>query len=217
MDSAAIITSLISLLDTSIEYQIKECKDYCKLLSVVVELKFKEFGYIDKHTLETKRWNDLVRSNINILVFYQVKQLSISAEYLYDVFIKNREVPIRMYFVKDHLAFDGCPPLFRTINIDVKFTYRKKIRDLITISNMTTCNDKILQDFINNNFGNVSSLLRIIDSDSIWLRKVIMSGKYKHGSKIRSYRHFMFTIRRIKKKEASSIDDICNNIQSITI
>ncbi|AYC44747.1 hypothetical protein [Moosepox virus GoldyGopher14] len=217
--SAAIITSLISLFDVSLEYQTKICLDYCKSLNINNYIILKEFGYICDNILSLPRWETIMNEKkISLLIFYQVKQLSISVEKVYNKFIEFNNInDFKIYFVKDNLLFDGYPPTFKMLNKDINILNKKKLMDLITIVNMKTLDTKMVSDFINNNFGNVEKLLNIINLNSLWFKRVINKNKKKGNRANKRYKSFINKIKNINKLEKSFIDNICNDFNLISI
>ncbi|PWG68141.1 hypothetical protein DEM28_25160, partial [Enterobacter mori] len=63
LKNAAIVTSLISLFDTSIYYQIKICRNYCNLIHSSIKVELKEVGYIDENVISSKRWECISHDN----------------------------------------------------------------------------------------------------------------------------------------------------------
>ncbi|QED21199.1 hypothetical protein [Borealpox virus] len=223
----AIITSVASLLDASIQFQKIACRNHCNYLSMQVVKEIEEFGTITEKNLEFDTWKDIIRNDeIDALVFYRVKQISISTGILYESIMCNRTKPISMYFVRDCLAFDGDPPSFRMTSCNINAHNRKKIKDLIILMNMKTCNKKIINEFIVDNFGSVDALLSIVNSNVTWVTSVINNNG--RGVKIRvpnskiltitSFRRFVNKLKMYKTtKYTSQLDNLCTEMYKMDI
>ncbi|AXN74846.1 hypothetical protein AKMV061 [Akhmeta virus] len=223
-----IVTSVTSLLDASIQFQKTACRHHCNYLSMQVVKEIEEFGSINEKNLEFDTWKDVIHNDeINALVFYRVKQISISVGVLYESMMRNRTKPISMYFVRDCLAFDGDPPSFRMTSCNINAYNRNKIKDLIILMNMKTCNKKIIGAFIIDNFGSVDALLSIINSNVTWVTSVINNSNYR-GINIRvsnnkmltitSFRRFVNKLKMYKTTKCTSqLDSLCTEMNKMDI
>ncbi|AAK84991.1 hypothetical protein [Lumpy skin disease virus] len=218
LKNAAIVTSLISLFDTSIDYQIKICRNYCNLIHSSIKIELKEVGYIDEKVISSKRWECISHDNkIDILVFYQKKQLSVSNDHLYNFLMRKRNKSLTIYYVKDNLLFDGITPSFRHINLDSKINTRKKLKDLFVLINMNTCSDDIIKKFIYDNFETFKILMDAINCDSLWLRKALHPRKSKKNIKEKNYYYNKF-VNKIKDLDnIHYVNDICTSFKNITV
>ncbi|AOA32988.1 hypothetical protein GTPV_gp026 [Goatpox virus Pellor] len=218
LKNAAIVTSLISLFDTSIYYQIKICRNYCNLIHSSIKVELKEVGYIDEKVISSKRWECISNDNkIDILVFYQKKQLSVSNDHLYNFLMRKRNKSLTIYYVKDNLLFDGITPSFRHINLDSKINTRKKLKDLFVLINMNTCSDDIIKKFIYDNFKTFKILMDAINCDSLWLRKSLHPRKSKKNIKEKNYYYNKF-VNKIKDLDnIHYVNDICTSFKNITV
>ncbi|AGZ95345.1 Pox_F16 superfamily protein [Goatpox virus] len=218
LKNAAIVTSLISLFDTSIYYQIKICRNYCNLIHSSIKVELKEVGYIDEKVISSKRWECISNDNkIDILVFYQKKQLSVSNDHLYNFLMRKRNKSLTIYYVKDNLLFDGITPSFRHINFDSKINTRKKLKDLFVLINMNTCSDDIIKRFIYDNFKTFKILMDAINCDSLWLRKSLHPRKSKKNIKEKNYYYNKF-VNKIKDLDnIHYVNDICTSFKNITV
>ncbi|AOP31315.1 nonfunctional serine recombinase [Raccoonpox virus] len=223
-----IVTSVASLLDASIPFQKTACRHHCNHLSMQVVKEIEEFGSITDKNLESDSWKDVTQSDeIDALVFYRVKQISISTGVLYEYIMRCRTKPISMYFVRDCLAFDGDPPSFRMTSCNINAYNRKKVKDLIILMNMKTCSKKIINEFIITNFGSVDALLSIVNSNVSWVTSVINNhGSVKYNTRIKnskiltiaSFRRFVNKIKMYKTtKYTSQLDNLCTEMNKMDI
>ncbi|AOP31532.1 nonfunctional serine recombinase [Skunkpox virus] len=222
----AIVTSVASLLDASIQFQKTACRHYCNYLSMQIVKEIEEFGSITDKNLESDSWKDITKSDeIDALVFYRVKQISSSTGVLHEYIMRCRTKPISMYFVRDCLAFDGDPPSFRMTSCNINAYNRKKVKDLVILMNMKTCNKKIINEFIIDNFGSVDALLTIINSNVSWVTSVINnhSGITRRTSNnkiltITSFRRFVNKLKMYKTtKYTSQLDNLCIGMHKMDI
>ncbi|AST09246.1 hypothetical protein Murmansk-051 [Murmansk poxvirus] len=218
----AIITSISSLLDASICFQKTACKHHCKYYSFEIVKVLDDIGYISENTLQSDEWKELITNEeIDGLVFYRVKQINISVGDFHNMIMQHRSNPIIMHFVRDCLIFDGDPPSFRTSTSAIKSYNRRKIKDLILLMNMKTCNKNIISEFIETNFGSVDVLLTIVNSNIIWVTSVINkeSKKQQNILTIMKFKRFINKIKMYNKsnKQHGQIDEICSSIDKMGI
>ncbi|QHR82571.1 hypothetical protein [Brazilian porcupinepox virus 1] len=219
MKKSVIVSSIISLFDISIEYQIKTCQKYCDDINAVVIEYIKDIGFIDDNKIFSDKWQKIIKSDVTFLVFYQVKQLSISVGYFYELFNSSRKCSLGIYFVKDNLLFDGFPPSLSLVTNNEKKLNRKKILDFITLYNIKSSTDKVLFEFINSNFNDVSSLIYIINNDIIWFKRILRLYRLKSKkNKNLTYKKITNRINKIDSTQKNNnIDNICVELQSIKI
>ncbi|AOP31743.1 nonfunctional serine recombinase [Volepox virus] len=223
-----IITSVASLLDASIQFQKTACRHYCNYLSMQIVKEIEEFGSITDKNLESDLWKVITESDeIDSLVFYRVKQISISIGVLHEYIMRCRTKPISMYFVRDCLAFDGEPPSFRMTSCNINAYNRKKVKDLIILMNMKTCNKKIINEFIIDNFGSVDALLSIVNSNVSWVTSVINNTSRGNSTRrisnnkiltVSSFRRFVNKLKMYKTtKYTSQLDNLCTEMYKMDI
>ncbi|AEN03622.1 hypothetical protein YKV033c [Yokapox virus] len=215
-----IITSISSLFDTSIYFQRTVCRNYCKYHSFDIIYEIDNIGYISENTLLVDKWKDIITNNeIDGLIFYRVKQIDISVGKFYNIIMMYRSNNIIMHFVKDSLIFDGYPPSFRRSQSVIRSCNRKKIKDLILLMNMKTCNKNIISEFIYSNFESVDILLSIINSNNIWVSSVLNSINYKKNiSTVSRFKRFINKLKMYKDDKCRyQVDEICSNIDKMVI
>ncbi|AAR07387.1 30L [Yaba monkey tumor virus] len=215
MTFAIIVTSLVSLFDASIPFQLKICRQQCESLGETVVNEIKLFGYVNKKTLFTSKWVNVYNNDIDTIVFYHIKQLSIGIKKLYNILTKNRIYPIKIYFARDYLVFGGLPPSFKTITINLKTQNRIKIKKFINLISNTDDID-ILKNFVRDNFGNVNVLLKLVKKNVLWIT-VILSNKNNSRLNVIKFKNFVYKIKKLDTKNDKLISEICNNLKSIKI
>ncbi|AAF17908.1 gp025L [Rabbit fibroma virus] len=209
MESAAIISSVISLFDTSLQHQVTKCEEYCGILQIQPVVYIQEFGYIHDTTLKKHTWKVIQDNAVTVLVFYQVKQLSISAEKVYNEFVRENAY-LKIYFVKDNLAFDGTPPSFYKVNL-VTLYNRKKLRKIISLIQRRRPK-QVIANYVRETFGSVSELLTAIRLDSLWLK-----WQLPHSEHRISYKKFIYEVKKMKIVGNYDIDNVCSTMSSIQL
>ncbi|ABQ43504.1 hypothetical protein [Tanapox virus] len=215
MTFAIIVTSLVSLFDASIPFQTKICKQQCKSLGKTVIDEIKLFGYVNKKTLSSNKCVNLYNNNIDTIIFYQIKQLTICIKKLYKILMKNRVTPIKIYFARDYLVFGGIPPSFKTVTINLKIRNRKKIKKFINLINNTN-DTTVIKNFVNDNFGNVDLLLKIVKENVLWVT-ILLSNKNNSRLNIIKFNNFISKIKKIDAENNKLISEICNDLKLIKI
>nr|WGO62659.1 serine recombinase [Wadden Sea poxvirus] len=218
MNSTAIITSVVSLFDASLDFQSNICRSYCNKMNLNVTIEFREHGYISKKTLTA--WdNNIIDNNIRVYVFYQIKQLAFSTEEFYNIIIDKINSSINIHFVRDSLLFNGYPPTFNPTTLNIKSYNRRKIRDLIALMKMSTCSNNVIKEYINNNFGNINVLLKLINSNISLITNLLSSNhNRKKNSKLNiiRFRRFKNNLRRLRNDDILIVD-ICNEFKKMNV
>ncbi|AFU76958.1 m025L [Myxoma virus] len=209
MESAAIISSVISLFDTSLQHQVTKCEEYCGILQVQPVVYIQEFGYIHDATLKKRTWKAIQDNDVTVLIFYQVKQLSISAEKLYNEFVRENAY-MKLYFVKDNLAFDGIPPSFYKVNL-VTLYNRKKIRKVVSLIQRRRPK-QVIANYVRETFGSVSELLTAIRLDSLWLKRQL-----PHSGHRISYKKLIHEVKTMKILGNNDVDNVCCAVSSMQL
>ncbi|QDJ95007.1 nonfunctional serine recombinase [Hypsugopox virus] len=220
MDTCTIVTSIISLFDTSIEFQLQICRRVANKLSMEIFTEINEHGHISELNLESDIWLKIINSSVNTLIFYKVKQISSSVEKFYNFYTQKKEQPINIIFAKDNLLFNGEPPYFSTLNFTTQIFNKKKIKDLITLLNMNTCNYKILTEFIETNFGSVDALLKLIKENMVVTMLILTNSKYRIKNRKKAlikYKKMLYKIKKLNQNSSMLISDICSKLDNMSI
>ncbi|ASK51234.1 Conserved non-functional serine recombinase [Eptesipox virus] len=220
MDTCAIITSIISLFDTSIEYQLQICRSVASKLSIEIYTEINEHGFITESDLNTNIWKRIIYSSVNTLIFYKTKQISSSVEQFYHAYTQLKEHFINIIFAKDNLLFSGEPPQFSIINFTLQSVDKVKIKDLLTLLDIETCNYKIVIEYINSNFGSIDALLKLFKNNKSIIMSILAKSKLNIKTPKKAmikYKKIIYKIKSLQSNYIQPIEDICLKFNNISL
>ncbi|QHG62589.1 hypothetical protein [Cetacean poxvirus 1] len=220
---SVIVANVISLFDVSLQFQEEACKAFCRSKKILINHVIYEYGYITNKTLTSnKQWLSILLSKVNVFIFYSIKQISIQISYLYDLISRYDINNVSIYFVRDRLYFTGDPPKFHHISLSCLNSYnRRKIRDLIILIHMSTCGKKVIREFIMDNFGDVESVITLLNKNiPCMLRYITMCNKNIRKSKnnktsMLKFKQIVCKLHRLKYNRSTT--EICESFNKLSI